>query len=381
MIKLKLNMKLGIQIILLFALVFGFTNCKKQTSNILYEKKYINEIKKAREQMAFYLSRNSIPGATIAVAKDGQLIYSEGMGLASKDHEVAATRQTKFRIGELSELFTSFIYLRMVQEGKLHPDSSIQNYMPDFPEKEYKLKLSHLANQTSGLREATQSEENWNGFNITLQKGIENFKNDPLQTTPDLYQIKSMFNYNLLGAIMEKATNSHFRNILKNYVTDTLKLTNTFIDNPLATIKGRTDYYDHDFIAQVINASSKDMRYRAPSQGLLSNAEDLVKFGNAILYSKLLSDETKKTMFNTVPLYENIPSEMANGWMIYQNSEKKIFYGKSGMVTGGSASILIYPDYGLVIASTSNSNSAIKDTPIFDIAGLFIEKEYDKPAN
>lgn len=368
-------MKPAILIILLLAIVIGFTNCKKQTSNIVYEKKYIDEIKKTREQMVFYLTRNAIPGASIAVAKNGQLIYSEGFGLASKELEVRATRETKFRIGKVSELFTSFIYYRMVEEGILHPDSSIQHYMPNFPVKEHNITLKHLVYHTSGIRQEKYPEEDWPALNVTLQKGLDKFKNDPLISPPDLYQNNTMYNFNLLGAIMEKITNKPFRKVLNEYLIDTLNLTNTLIDNPLATIKGRSAYFDHSLISQIVNAGERDLRYCAPSQGLLSNPEDLVKLGNAILYSNLLSEETKKVMFTPVPLYNNLPSEMASGWRIYHNSEEKYFFGKSGVVTGGSAFILIYPDYDLVIASTSNLNSAIKDNPIFGIAGLFIEKE------
>jgi serine beta-lactamase-like protein LACTB len=364
----------NLTLILVTVLVF-FSACKKQSGNLIYDKEYIDEIKAAREQMVLYLSRNGIPGASIAVAKNGQLIYSEGMGWASKEHEVNATRHTKFRIGELSELFTSFIYLRMIQEGKLHPDSTIQTYMPDFPEKEQELTLKHLAYQTSGLRETTLEEKSRSGLNTTLQKGLDSFKNDPLHIAPDLYQIKSIYNYNLLGAIIEKTNKSTFRNILKDYITDTLKLSNTLTDNPQRIIKNRSDFYDQNFVAQALNAREKDLRYSAPSMGILSNAEDLVKFGNEVFYGDLLSEETKKTMFYPIPLYENMPSEMANGWMLYQNRKGQVFYGKSGMIIGGSASLLIYPDYGIVIACTSNLSNSSDDTPIFDIAGIFMGKE------
>lgn len=365
-------MKHIFQILVLLIIVLTFTNCEKRSSDLLYDKKYIDEIKATREKMAFYLGRNSIPGASITISKNGKIIYSEGYGLASKELEVPALRTTKFRIGELSELFTSFIYLQMLEKGILHPDSSVQYYFPDFPEKEYRINLHNLVQQTSGLREPNITESDWRGLNVSIQKGLDQFKDDPLTSSPGLYQEPNMFNYNLLGAVMEKASGMGFHKILEKYVTDTLNLTNTVIDNPFRTIKGRTNFFDQDFVAQIVNATTLDLRFRAPSQGILSSSEDLVNFANAVLHSDLLSEETKKTMFEPILLFDDIPSSMSNGWLLLTDNSKNTIYGKSGSVTGGTASILVYPEHDLIIACTANLSSSINDTPIFEIAAEFL---------
>ena len=371
-------MKPVTHILLLFVVLFGLTNCAKDKSDIVYSKKYIEQIKAARQDMVFFLSRNRVPGASVAIMKDGNLIYSEAMGLASKDLEVPVSRETKFRIGEISELFTSFIYLRMVEEGTLHPDSSIQFYMPEFPIKKHKITLNDLAYQMSGIRNPLSQEIEWRGLNVSIQKGLEQFKNDSLSYTPGMYQSNNFFHYNLLGAVMEKATNKKFHQILKEYVTDTLKLSRTLIDNPFVTVKGRTDFYDHNFISQNVNATTRDMRYRAPSQGLLSNAEDVAIFGNAVINSNLLSEETKSKMFEPALLYNDIPSEHANGWLLLTDRRNNVMYGRSGAVTGCNSAILVYPELDLVVACVTNLNTGIDETPIFDLVKHFIPREEEQ---
>jgi len=367
-------MKQGFQILVLLLVIIAYTSCEKRSNDLIYDKQYIDEIKAARNKMSYYLAINSIPGASIAISKNGKLIYSEGMGKASVELDVPVSRSTKFRIAELSELFTSFIFLQMVEEGKLHPDSSIQHYFPDFPEKEYRLNLSNLVQQTAGFREPNLKEIDQRAFNVSIQKGLEQFKDDPLTSSPGLYQDPNMFNYNLLGAIMEKTTGKRFNKILESYVTDTLNLTNTVIDNPFKTIKGRTHYFDHNLVAQVVNATTRDLRYCAPSQGLLSTSEDLVKFAHAVLHSDLLSEKTKKTMFEPIPLFDGIPSSMSHGWLLLVDKWNNDAYGKSGSITGGNASILIYPSQDLIIACTTNLNLSINDSPVFDIAEEFFAK-------
>jgi CubicO group peptidase (beta-lactamase class C family) len=266
----------------------------------------------------------------------------------------------------------------MVENGTLHPDSTVQHYLPDYPLSAYKetlnkITLSQLVSHSSGIRVPADDELNWKGANVTLQNSIDNFKNDPLYSTPGFIESQSAYNYNLLGAIMEKVSGKHFPDLLKTYITDTLKLTNTEVDNPFRTVIGRTDFFDYNLVSQIVNATFRDMRYRAPSEGLLSNAEDLVKFGNAILYSDIISDEIKSRLFKTIDLLGDFPPTMANGWVILKNNEGFFMYGKVGGVTGGSAVLLIIPDKKLVIAGTTNLTST-DEIPVFKLIEPFLRK-------
>lgn len=202
-------MKRDIQILLLFVIFFGFTNCEKKTQNILYDSRYKKEIAEVRKQASLYMVLTDIPGATLAISKDGKIIYSEAIGLASKDLEVQVTRKTKFRIGEVSELFTSLMYQMLVENGTLHPDSTVQSYIQDYPLSTFrgtlnKITLNQLASHSSGIRKPAGGEQRWDGVSITLQNSINFFKNDPLESAPGWFESPSIYNYNLLGAIMEK---------------------------------------------------------------------------------------------------------------------------------------------------------------------------------
>ncbi|WP_175550026.1 serine hydrolase domain-containing protein [Mariniphaga anaerophila] len=359
---------------ILIAILFSLSNCKQSKTDVLYDRKYIDQIKAARTDAGFYLSANLVPGGNFAVAKNGKIIYSEGMGLASEDLNVPATRNTKFRIGQVSEVFTALIYQKMVEEGTLQPDSVVQYYYPGFPEKKFPLPIHHLVSQTSGIREPNENEKDWRGLNISSEQGLDSFKADSLLFTPGMYMLPSMFNYNLLGVVMEKATNKKFHSILEEYVTDTLNLKFTEPDNPLATIKGRSDFFDHNFIAQVVKATTRDMRYKAPSEGLLSNAEDLVKLGNAILYSDYFTTGFKEKLFEPVLISGSTPSRMANGWILMTDNSGRKIYGRSGTVTGGGAALLIYPDENLVVACAVNVGSLSDDYPVFAMAQHFFSE-------
>jgi len=237
-----MELKKSFQLVFLLAILFGLTNCHFQNNDAIANRKYIDEIKETRKSMLFYLSLNEIPGASISVSKGGEIIYSEGIGMASIDLGVKVNRNTKFRIGGVSEIFTSLAYQLLVENGTLHPDSSIQFYLPEFPKKSHKITLENLVQQTSGIREEYVGETVDPSFNQSILQGIDRFKNDGLKFAPGMYQSQSIYNYILLGAIMEKVTGKKFSVLLNELVTDTLNLENTMPDNPLKSIKNRTDF-------------------------------------------------------------------------------------------------------------------------------------------
>lgn len=325
-------------------------SCSEKKDSIrIIDKKYIEVIKESRKEAIFYMARSFVPGSSLAVSVKGKLVYSEGLGLASTDLDVPANRQTKYRIGAVTQVLTSLAYYKMIEEGKLDPDSTIQQYLPDFPEKAYPLKLQNLVDQTSGIRTPTDEELGWRGLNVGVKRGIENFANDTLLFPPGMFQHATIFSFNLLGAIMEEVESESFSRLMRTWVTDTLGMENTVPDNPLASIKGRTNFFDRDMVAQVTNATFRDLRYRMPSDGYLSTAEDLVKLGNALLYGHGMSETVKGKML-TAPQAGEIPLRVGNGLLFLQNSRGDDFYAARGNITGGGAMLIIYPKDEIVVA-------------------------------
>ncbi|HPF50754.1 MAG TPA: serine hydrolase domain-containing protein [Draconibacterium sp.] len=352
--------------------LLGIIGCTKKNTDLHYKRKYTKEIKDARKDLSLFMIENMVPGANVAVSINGELVYSEGLGWASKDLDVPAKRSTKFRIGQVSTIINDAIYLKLVEEGKIDPDTSIQYYYPEFPTKpEGEITPKMLANEISGIRPSVGNEE-MNMVNKSIEKGLEIFKDDPLDMPPGQFQINSCFNHNLLGVIMEKATGKKYTDLLNDYVTAPLNMDNTVIDNPFITIKGRADFYEPNIIAQVVNTKFTDLRVNTPSKGLLSNAEDLVKLGSAFLEGDFFSSETRKNLFEPLRLYNQNPSRMVNGWLVFKDNHGRVVYGLQGSVDGGSASVVIYPESKMVIAYACNLSSSLNETPVLLIANAFL---------
>lgn len=374
--------------LLLFILmaVVVISGCKKANNSIYYDRNYVQEIKQTREAFSVFMAINSVPGAQIAIYKEGKLIYSEGLGHSSIELKSDVTRETKFRLGNSTGILTSMAYHKLVENGTLHPDSSIYYYLPDFPRKGHNITIENLIQNTSGFREASLREVTDPEYSYSIQQGIELFKDSDLVFTPGDYQTTSVFDYNLLGAIMEKQTGNNFDKIIREFVTDTLQLKNTILDNPYAIIEGRSTFYDVNMYSFTLNAQTIDLRSNAPSLGYLSTSEDLAKFGNAILHSSYVSNEIREKLFKPVTLNMGFPADMTNGWKLLKDRWERNFYGSIGNVTGGYSSLLISPDDDLVIAIMMNTTFLGSNFPDYQIATFFLKKtedqiEYEKYQN
>ena len=361
---------------LLICSTLAILSCSKKKDPIrIIDTSYKEVIKETRREAMFFLARSFTPGSSIAVSVKGKLVYSEGLGLASTDLDVPATRHTKFRIGGITQAMTSLAYYKMIEEGLLDPGADIQQYLPDFPEKTYPIKLQNLVDQTSGLRTPTEEELNWRGLNVSIKRGIETFWNDTLLFPPGAFQYPTNFSFNLLGAIMEEKTGEPFSKVMQNWVTDTLGMMNTVPDHPMITIKGRTNFYDRDFIANVVNATFRDLRYRMPSDGYLSTAEDMIKLGNALLYGNTFSEDVKNKMLTAPRITEEVDLHHGNGLLFLENFEGDRFYAARGNITGGGAMLIIYPEEEIVVAWLSNLDDAMDEMPGLLVASNFRDFE------
>ena len=80
---------------------------------------YARAITRARAFVLDTMRALGAPGASITVMKDGQIIWSEGFGLADVEDGVAATPLSRFRVGSVSKSLTSAALGILVEEGKI----------------------------------------------------------------------------------------------------------------------------------------------------------------------------------------------------------------------------------------------------------------------
>ena len=81
------------------------------------------------------LEKRKIPGLSVAVVRNGEVIKAKGYGLANIELNVPATPETVYQSGSVGKQFTATAVMMLVEEGKIGLDDKISKYFADAPER------------------------------------------------------------------------------------------------------------------------------------------------------------------------------------------------------------------------------------------------------
>ncbi len=93
------------------------------------------------------------PGCALAVARNGDLVYTRGYGYANLDYDIPVTPQTVFDVASVTKQFVAAVANMLALEGKLSLDDDIRQWLPELPEYDSPITLRHLIFHTGGLRD------------------------------------------------------------------------------------------------------------------------------------------------------------------------------------------------------------------------------------
>src|SRR5215210_8891384 len=107
--------------------------------------------------MSAQLESHHIPGATVAVVKDGELFFAKGYGYANlKNREPVVADETLFRVGSVGKSFTATAVMQLVERGRLDLHADVNTYLGDFTIPDtypQPITLHHLLTHTAGFEE------------------------------------------------------------------------------------------------------------------------------------------------------------------------------------------------------------------------------------
>jgi serine beta-lactamase-like protein LACTB, mitochondrial len=106
---------------------------------------------KARQIVLAHLTEENLPGLSVAIGIDGDIVWAEGFGFADLKTSVPVTPDHRFRIGTASTVLTSAAAGLLLENGRLKLDDEIQTYVPAFPKKQWPVTLRELMGHTAGV--------------------------------------------------------------------------------------------------------------------------------------------------------------------------------------------------------------------------------------
>jgi serine beta-lactamase-like protein LACTB, mitochondrial len=329
--------------------------------------KWAGAVEQAQQIVRAGLAERNLPGLSVAVGVGGAIVWAEGFGWADLENRVPVTPETRFRIGTASTALTSSAVGLLLERGRLSLDDEIQTYIPAFPQKQWPVTLRQVMGHLAGIRNDGGDEGPLLAARCErTDEGLEAFAERPLLFEPGTEYRYSSYGWILVSAAVEAAARVPFLTFMQEQVFEPLDMADTRPESATESIPDRATFYFPRFAADPRYGPDlmREVDYScyAGSSVFLSTPSDLVRFAIAIDSGKLLQPTTVQLLQTSQRLPSGQETGYGLGWDLetatLSGAETRLV-GHDGDSLGGMvASLMTFPDYGIVVSVTSNISYA-----------------------
>ena len=316
------------------------------------------------------LEKNNKFMGSVALSKNGELIYSKSIGYADLEHKIKATEKTKYRIGSITKSFTSVLIFKAIEKKKLDINETIDTWFPKIANSN-KITIKHLLTHRSGIHNFTNNANylQWNTQSKTEKEMIEIIQKGGSDFQPNSRAMYSNSNFVLLTFILEKTFNMSYSELVQTQIVKPLRLTNTYVFGKINPKNNESKSY-HYFGSWKKEAET-DFSVPLGAGAITSTPTDLIKFANALFEGRLLTPESLKIM-------KTIKEGYGSG-LFQIPFYSKIGFGHTGGIDGFRSVYSYFEDDKISYALTSNgTNMNNNDISIAVLSAVF-NKPYQIP--
>jgi CubicO group peptidase (beta-lactamase class C family) len=264
--------------------------------------------------MTSFLHKHELPGATVAVARNGRLIYARGFGYADRAAQEPVHPGSLFRIASISKPLTAVAVLQLVERGQLKLDDSVfkvlQLQQPQEPKVSFdprweKVTILHLLQHRGGWDRDRSFDPMFRSPAIVKalkvpapagpQAIIHYMLRRPLDFDPGSKEVYSNFGYCLLGRVIETISGQTYEGYVRREVLAPLGIRRMRLGATLLDKRARTEVKYHvakDAVAPAVMGPHLGDPVPLPygawcleamdsHGGWLASAPDLVRFVTA----------------------------------------------------------------------------------------------------
>ncbi len=308
--------------------------------------------------MNLYHTHNNFSGSVL-VAKDGEVLYSDGFGYAGIEHNIPNAPMMKYRIASISKQFTSMLVLQMVAEGELSLDSTVNTYIEDYPEPQgSKITLHHLLSHTSGMPHyggIADFFQRYGRLHFSHSDFVELFWDLDLLFEPGEEFSYSSFGYYLLGYILEEVSGKSFPGLLNERILEPLGMENTGVEDHRRILMDRA--YGYNFLLDGFErAEFRDLSTALATGDMYSTPEDMVLWERALLEYSLLDKDYQDLKFS--PNLDGYGYGWRTGYLEVHENDSVYYHQHTGGTNGFTSIVIRFPDDGYYIVVFCNTRPA-----------------------
>jgi serine beta-lactamase-like protein LACTB, mitochondrial len=313
--------------------------------------RYSDAVKEGRRLARALVVDESLPGLSVAVAVDGDIVWAEGFGWADNSR-TPVTPLTRFRLGALSKPLTAAAVALLHDRGRLDLDAPIQRYVRAYPEKQWTITTRQLMGDVAGVHRIRGDNNDAMPVShcASLDQAVAMLADDPLLFEPGTEHRYSIWGWVLVSAVVQGAAAEPFARFITRQVFEPLAMERTVV--------AETEGLDG-----VVHRAGRRPDYSclAGAGAFLSTPTDLVRLGSAMLKPGLLQADTIAAFQAPTRLVSGASTTYALGWTVKSvqlAGEPARIVSHRGSPAGGTGSLLTFPDLGLAIAAAANVTDA-----------------------
>lgn len=267
-----------------------------------------------RDQMA----RNHIPGAAVAVVRNGRIEALRAYGVANLEHNSPVTTASPFQIASVTKTFTGLLLAHLIDQGKLSMDEPVSRYLPEAPAEWSGITVRHLAKHTAGfaMSEPGPTTE-------TMEQAVAAIMKRPLAANPGDREQYALDDFVVLARIMQKVSGKSYEQLLDEVVIKPLGLKDTRFEhaidrgsqNRADVIPGRVSVYNRE------NGQQRLFWFLYPPAtyaggGIFTSIADMARVMRAIDRGELAGGPSRKEIWTAPMLNNGKPGSFGAGWIV-----------------------------------------------------------------
>jgi CubicO group peptidase (beta-lactamase class C family) len=308
---------------------------------------------------------------SVAVIKNGKIIYTKAVGYADLENKIKSDVNTKYRIGSITKTFTAVLILKAVEENKIKTDEKLSRYYPEIKNAD-KITIEDMLYHRSGIHSFTDDADyfSWNTLPKTKEELVSIISKGESEFEPGSKFSYSNANYILLSFILQDIYKKPFAELLKEKIITPCGLSKTRYGGVI-NIKNNECYsYTYDS-SRWVKESETDMSIPMGAGGIVSTPTDLTKFVEALVSRKIISENSMERMTTLKERFGMgifpIPFDTLKGW------------GHTGAIDGFSSMYVYFPKESVTFALISNGNNYDNNSIAIIVLSAVFNKPYDIP--
>jgi CubicO group peptidase (beta-lactamase class C family) len=323
-------------------------------------------------------NKPGMPGAAVGVVYKGKLMYAKGFGEADVETGAKITPETIFHVASVSKQFTAYAIVLLAQEGKLSLDDDIHKHIPEVPDFGKTIKIRHLLNHTSGLRDQWNllAMAGWQLDDVITKQHVLNLvtRQKELNFEPGSAYAYCNTGYTLLAEVVARVTKQPFAYWMERNVFKPLGMKNTqFYDNQEGVVKGRAYSFHRTpgTLGPTMFSKSILSYGNVGATSLFTTINDLALWIGNFRVTEVGSKATMTQMLERGRLTKGDTLPYASGLM-HGKHKGLDYYGHDGADAGFRSHLSYFPkeDYGFIVLSNQAEFNPPKKS--FEMADLYL---------